>query len=279
MEAALGLSTTQSTLTQTVASDASTPASQVLGEGTAAFRTPSPGTPRLDSSGILSRPTKAHKWKCQVIISSPPPVDTPETTSKKSASKGDRNKIVAAPEPEYLVRANSLAGYWELNRRALRNMASRAITDVAPSVVPADDAAPPPISTSAQISPDTLIGEGSRVGDRASIKKCIVGRHCVIGRGAKITGSVLWDFVVIEEKSVIYPGCEKSVVDLTAPGSRTRYCVPTCVLVTNPLSKTANLALVSKPSREASHVVCNVMSVLTMTANLKGERMVAGQEA
>ncbi|MFS2022040.1 hypothetical protein ACEN88_36465 [Massilia sp. CT11-108] len=45
-----------------------------------------------------------------------------------------------------------------------------------------------------------MIGQGSRVGEKASIKKCIIGRHCVIGKGAKLTGCVLWDFVVVEEK-------------------------------------------------------------------------------
>lgn len=52
----------------------------------------------------------------------------------------------------------------------------------------------------AQISPDSLIGGSTRVAEKASIKKCVVGRHCVIGKGAKLTGCVLWDFVVVEEK-------------------------------------------------------------------------------
>lgn len=247
LEAALERSTTQSTLPQTTSTDPSTPASQILAEGTAAFRTPSPGTPRLDSSGILSRPTKTHKWKCQVIVSSPPVTDTPETNVKKPAGKGDRSKAVAAPDPEYLVRANSLAGYWELNRRALRSMASRAVSDVPPSIVGSDEVVPP-IATSAQISPDSLIGEGSRVGDRASIKKCIVGRHCVIGRGAKITGSVLWDFVVVEENARI----ENSIL-CTNVRIGDKSAIKDCELGTGFEAKSG--------------------------ANLKGERMVAGQEA
>jgi translation initiation factor eIF-2B subunit gamma len=52
----------------------------------------------------------------------------------------------------------------------------------------------------AQIGPDSLIGQGTRVAEKAGIKKSIIGRHCVIGKGAKLTGCVLWDFVVVEEK-------------------------------------------------------------------------------
>jgi translation initiation factor eIF-2B subunit gamma len=74
-------------------------------------------------------------------------------------------------------------------------------TPAQPAIASIDGTAQAPLITpTAQISPDSLLGEGTRVGDRASIKKCVVGRHCNIGRGAKITGCVLWDFVTVEEK-------------------------------------------------------------------------------
>lgn len=107
--------------------------------------------------------------------------------------KPDKSKVVT--EPEHLIRANSLAGYWELNRRLIRNLPTGPGSS--PHIGSTEEGA---ISASAQISPDTIVGEGTRVGERASIKKCVVGRHCVIGRGAKLTGCVLWDFVVVEEK-------------------------------------------------------------------------------
>lgn len=93
-------------------------------------------------------------------------------------------------EPEYVVRANSLPGYWEINRRAVRTLGGKS-----------SEAAE--IASTAQISPDSIVGDGVRVGDRASIKKSIVGRHCVIGRGAKLTGCVLWDWVTVEENARI----------------------------------------------------------------------------
>ncbi len=130
-------------------------------------------------------------WKCQVIVCVPTPVDP---TPSGKGGKPEKNKSTL--EPEHLIRANSLAGYWELNRRFLRTLPP---TPRMPDTANGTDEHPP-ISSSAQISPDSLIGEGTRVGDRASIKKCVVGRHCHIGRGAKLTGCVLWDFVTVEEK-------------------------------------------------------------------------------
>ena len=142
-------------------------------------------------------------WTCRVIVCGP--AHTSEPTPTEKSGKVDKTKPNI--EPDHLIRANSLAGYWELNRRFLRNLSGSGPT-TSPRVVNTatmtDEAALPPLSSSAQISPDSLLGEGTRVGDRASIKKCIVGRHCNIGRGAKITGCVLWDFVTVEEKCGIF---------------------------------------------------------------------------
>ena len=55
----------------------------------------------------------------------------------------------------------------------------------------------PLIDAKAQISTDSNIGHSTRVEERASIKKSVVGRHCVIGRAVKIAGCVILDHCVI----------------------------------------------------------------------------------
>jgi translation initiation factor eIF-2B subunit gamma len=129
-------------------------------------------------------------WSCRVVVVKP---DVPVVEEKK----GKGGKAPAGPEPEYIVRANNIAGYWEMNRHLVKTLgaANAAAAQRAPKEESKDDT----IAASAQISPDSLVGEGVRVGERASIKKCIVGRHCVIGKNAKLTGCVLWDFCVVEE--------------------------------------------------------------------------------
>jgi translation initiation factor eIF-2B subunit gamma len=196
------------------------------------------GVDQLSTSGILARIHTSEKpprtrqkpnWKCQAVIVAP------ELRQAAPAASGKgKDKAKTAPiEPAYLIRANSLAGYWELNRRFLRTMPP-TINVQPPPATPAtsQDAVMgqagqvgPPIATTAQISPDSLLGEGTRVGDRASIKKCVVGRHCNIGRGAKLTGCVLWDFVTVEEKWVNL--AEPGFVLMTALESKTQYFVPT----------------------------------------------------
>ena len=154
-----------------------------------------------DGAKPRSKPKRKADWKCQYIVIKPEISEPPAASAQNAGGKGkDKNKA-PAPEQAYLIRANSLAGYWELNRRFLRSIASSTPVQ-APLPVPssAEEGGVSPIHPSAQISPDSLIGEGTKVGERASIKKCVVGRHCNIGRGAKVTGCVIWDFVTIEEK-------------------------------------------------------------------------------
>lgn len=44
-----------------------------------------------------------------------------------------------------------------------------------------------------------MIGDSTRVGERTSIKRSVVGNHCVIGKMAKIVGCVLLDHCVVED--------------------------------------------------------------------------------
>jgi translation initiation factor eIF-2B subunit gamma len=157
-------------------------------------------------------------YKCQIVIAAPALIQ------EEPIQKGSKEKPKPPAEPDHLIRANSLAGYWELNRRFIRSLAASQSGLIAregqkekgkaesqslsqsqtmsasqsQGQTPSEDTRP--ISPLAQIGPDSLIGQGTRVAEKAGIKKSIIGRHCVIGKGAKLTGCVLWDFVVVEEK-------------------------------------------------------------------------------
>ncbi|KAJ3390100.1 hypothetical protein HDU84_007925 [Entophlyctis sp. JEL0112] len=50
---------------------------------------------------------------------------------------------------------------------------------------------------------DSMIGEGTRIGEKTGIKKSIIGNHCVIGKNVKISNSILMDYCVIEDRVVL----------------------------------------------------------------------------
>jgi translation initiation factor eIF-2B subunit gamma len=55
------------------------------------------------------------------------------------------------------------------------------------------------IDQKAQISSDSILGDFTQVDERTTIKKSVIGNHCIIGKMAKIVGCVLFDHCVIED--------------------------------------------------------------------------------
>ncbi|UZJ53855.1 hypothetical protein CBS101457_003175 [Exobasidium rhododendri] len=110
--------------------------------------------------------------------------------------------------PRFVARANTVPTYLECNRWLLKALSQNTIftsTFAIPIVMTdtVEAAATTPSSTagtgevmqaaSAQISNDSIIGVGVRIGDRASIKRTVVGNRCEIARGARLAGCVLLD--------------------------------------------------------------------------------------
>lgn len=56
---------------------------------------------------------------------------------------------------------------------------------------------------SSQVNLDSLIGEGSKIGDKALVKRSVIGRNCHIGEKSKITNSIIMDNVKIGEGVII----------------------------------------------------------------------------
>jgi NDP-sugar pyrophosphorylase family protein len=50
-----------------------------------------------------------------------------------------------------------------------------------------------------QIGTECVVSDGTTVGDRSSVKKSIIGKHCQIGNNVKIINSVLLDHVTVKD--------------------------------------------------------------------------------
>ncbi|KAH8101035.1 UDP-3-O-glucosamine N-acyltransferase [Phellopilus nigrolimitatus] len=61
------------------------------------------------------------------------------------------------------------------------------------------------------VSPDSLVGVSTRVGERSTLKRSVVGCHCVIGKRHKARRMRTHEYCVVEEQLVrctTQPGCE-----------------------------------------------------------------------
>jgi ADP-glucose pyrophosphorylase len=84
-----------------------------------------------------------------------------------------------------------------------------------------DSAVASNIDLKAQVSADSLVSSTTRVGERTSIKKSLIGRHCVIGKNVRLSNVIVWDFVNIADGSV----CESCKQRLAVSRSSLSNCL------------------------------------------------------
>ncbi|KAF9446399.1 UDP-3-O-glucosamine N-acyltransferase, partial [Macrolepiota fuliginosa MF-IS2] len=105
--------------------------------------------------------------------------------------------VLHRPDAELAIRVHSLHSFLEVNRRMLSN---------ANYTLPVDPKNRALIDQKAQISNDTIIGDSTKVSEKTTIKKSIIGRHCILGKMVKIVGCILLDHCVIEDGAKL-EGC------------------------------------------------------------------------
>ena len=59
------------------------------------------------------------------------------------------------------------------------------------------------LGSKATVSAGCIVGKGSILGDRCSVKRSIIGSTCKLGTSVKIVGSIVMDNVIIEDNSHI----------------------------------------------------------------------------
>ena len=91
------------------------------------------------------------------------------------------------------ARLNNRSIYSDINRYMVKNIPSRIAKTAE-------------ISVKTQVGPDSMVGDGSKIGDRCSVKKSVVGSHCTIGQNVKLSGCIIMDYVTIED-GVTLVGC------------------------------------------------------------------------
>ncbi|KAH7927118.1 hypothetical protein BV22DRAFT_301994 [Leucogyrophana mollusca] len=105
--------------------------------------------------------------------------------------------VIHRAESGFAIRANTLPSFLEANRHFLADT---------PYTLPSDPQKRALIDQKAAISADSTVGDFTRVEERASIKKSVIGKHCTIGKMVKIVGCVLMDHCVVSDGAKL-EGC------------------------------------------------------------------------
>ncbi|PCH43689.1 UDP-3-O-glucosamine N-acyltransferase [Wolfiporia cocos MD-104 SS10] len=118
----------------------------------------------------------------------------------------------------FSARANTLHSYLELNRHFLSQTTYSLPTDQESRAL---------IDHKAQISSDSMIGHSTRVEERTNIKKSVIGKHCVIGKMARIVGCVIQDHCVIADGAKL-DGCILGAGTKVGTKAELSRCVTQC---------------------------------------------------
>lgn len=97
--------------------------------------------------------------------------------------------FLVVPEQADFFRANTLPVYMEANRHFLKSQARDS----------AGRLAAPKEKTAANVGVDSMVGEGTQLGEKTNVKRSVVGANCTIGKRVKLTGSIILDNTVIED--------------------------------------------------------------------------------
>lgn len=134
-------------------------------------------------------------------------VDVISGASKGTGVCGPRdmwcNAYVASKEA-YCGRANTLQAYGDVNRDLTSfDLASRLLTDKPNSRFENFVHESVQLGSKATVSAGCIVGKGSVLGDRCSVKRSIIGTTCKLGNSVKIVSSIVMDDVIVEEGSHI----------------------------------------------------------------------------
>ncbi|KAI0758309.1 UDP-3-O-glucosamine N-acyltransferase [Irpex lacteus] len=158
---------------------------------------PSPNSP---SQRLAIQHATLHTRSTQLSlhVSSPSSVREPRTAQSSPVDSDHDSEdraslrvgiVVHRLEDGYASRANTLHSYLELNRHFLAQTSWTLPTD-----------------PETQISTDSMVGHTTKVEERTSIKKSVIGKHCIIGKMVKIVGCVILDHCVISDGAKL-DGC------------------------------------------------------------------------
>ncbi|KAJ3933302.1 MAG: hypothetical protein NXY57DRAFT_892292, partial [Lentinula lateritia] len=122
------------------------------------------------------------------------PFDPESTTDSSSLRVG----IVLHPATAgFVTRVNNIYSLLDMNQCLLAETTYALLTDPQNRSL---------INPKAQISSDMIIGAFTQVSECTTIKKSVIGKHCMLGKMARITGCVLLDHCVIEDGQA-FNGC------------------------------------------------------------------------
>lgn len=115
--------------------------------------------------------------------------------STLSPRKTHKCCVHIASKSNYCVRLNSIQAFSDINRDVIGDASHLSGYSFSPQNNIIHPTAV--LGSKTTVGPHCMLGEGSQMGDKCSVKKSVIGRHCRIGSNVKVVNSVIMDHVTI----------------------------------------------------------------------------------
>ncbi|KAJ4724518.1 translation initiation factor eIF-2B subunit gamma [Melia azedarach] len=100
-----------------------------------------------------------------------------------------------ASNNKYCVRLNSIQSFMDINRDVIgeaNHLSGYSLSAQNNIIHPSAE-----LGSKTTVGPHCMLGEGSQMGDKCSVKRSVIGRHCRIGSNVKVVNSVVMNHVTI----------------------------------------------------------------------------------
>ncbi|XP_074583340.1 uncharacterized protein LOC141839491 [Curcuma longa] len=105
--------------------------------------------------------------------------------------------VYIANESKYCARLNSIQAFSDINRDVIgeaSHLSGYSFSAQNNIIHPSAE-----LGSKTTVGPQCMLAEGSKLGDKCSVKRSVIGRHCRIGSNVKIVNSVVMNHVTIDD--------------------------------------------------------------------------------
>ncbi|GAV62152.1 Hexapep domain-containing protein/NTP_transferase domain-containing protein [Cephalotus follicularis] len=103
--------------------------------------------------------------------------------------------VYIASGSKYCARLNSIQAFMDINRDVIgeaNRLSGYSLSAHNNIIHPSAE-----LGSKTTVGPHCMLGEGSQMGDKCSVKRSVIGRHCRIGSNVKVVNSVVMNHVTI----------------------------------------------------------------------------------
>ncbi|KAK7359247.1 hypothetical protein VNO77_01200 [Canavalia gladiata] len=161
------------------------------------------GTPQAEENGTEKVISQSNQQMLSQILAnaSQPTFHALGPYGSTSVRRTHKCCVYIAGSSKYCARLNSIQAYSDINREVIgeaNHLSGYSFSAQNNVIHPSAE-----LGAKTTVGPHCMLGEGSQMGDKCSVKRSVIGSHCRIGANVKVVNSVVMNHVTIGDSCSI----------------------------------------------------------------------------